>query len=133
MRQLALAAFVLACLCLAPPARALEYCDNVKEPGKRMACLQERISSLEEKLLALSNQIVDLRNALKQKLEASNVYKLQHMGQMACLGVSEDDKDKDKDKDKPKDVDLQGCDHPDAWKLLPGSQRPGREEKKKKE
>jgi hypothetical protein len=104
------------------PAEALEFCDKIKEPDKRMACLQERISSLEETLLALSNQVVDLRNGLRQKLDAASVYKVQHVGQVSCLGFSE----------KDKAVDMQSCDHPDSWKLLPGSQKPGKEGKKQK-
>jgi hypothetical protein len=123
MRALAatVIAFMLAGAASAP-AEALEFCDNIKEPDKRMACLQERISSLEETLLALSNQVVDLRNALRQKLDADAVYKLQQVAEVVCLGIS----------GKDRTLDLQSCDHPDSWKLLPGGQKPGKEDKKKK-
>jgi hypothetical protein len=104
------------------PAEALEFCDKIKEPDKRMACLQERISSLEETLLALSNQVVDLRNGLRQKLDADAVYKLQQVAEVVCLGIS----------GKERTLDLQSCDHPDSWKLLPGAQKPGKEGKKQK-
>jgi hypothetical protein len=119
----ALAAIVTAFLfaSAAVPAQALEFCDKIKEPDKRMACLQERISHLEESMLALSNQVVDLRNALKQKLDADAVYKLQQVAEVVCLGIS----------GKENTLDLQSCDHPDSWKLLPGGQKPGKEGKKK--
>lgn len=103
------------------PALALEFCDKIQEPDKRMACLQEHISHLEESLLALSTQVTDLRNALKLKLDADAVYKWQHVGQGTCLGFS----------GKEEGVDLQSCDHPDSWKLLRGSQKPKDAVKKK--
>ena len=123
MRALAatVIAFILACAS-ASPAEALEFCDKIAEPNKRMACLQERISHLEESLLALSNQVVDLRNALRQKLDADAVYKLQQVAEVVCLGIS----------GKDRTLDLQSCDHPDSWKLLPGAQKPGKADKKKK-
>jgi hypothetical protein len=120
----ALAAIVIAFLSAlaAAPAQALEFCDKIKEPDKRMACLQERISHLEESMLALSNQVVDLRNALKQKLDTAGVFKWQQVGQGQCLGYSEGEKA----------IVLKDCDHPDSWKLLPGGQKPGKDAVKKK-
>jgi hypothetical protein len=115
-------ALILVALCLfgvASPARALgtlQFCDNVTNPGERMACLQAHISNLEETLLTLNNRIITLEKALDEKLSADGVYKLQHVGRGFCLGVASEDT-------APK---LASCDEPDSWKLLTGSQRPGR-------
>ncbi len=114
-------ALILVALCLfgvASPARALgtlQFCDNIANPGERMACLQAHISNLEETLLTLNNRIITLEKALDEKLSADSVYKLQHVGRGACLVVSSGDAG-------PK---LASCDEPDSWKLLTGSQRPG--------
>ncbi len=115
-------ALILVAFCLfgvASPARALgtlQFCDNIANPGERMACLQAHISNLEETLLTLNNRIITLEKALDEKLSADSVYKLQHVGRGACLVVSGGDAG-------PK---LASCDEPDSWKLLTGSQRPGR-------
>ena len=115
-------ALILVALCLfgiASPARALgtlQFCDNITNPGERMACLQAHISNLEETLLTLNNRIITLEKALDEKLSADGVYKLQHVGRGFCLGVASGDT-------APK---LASCDEPDSWKLLTGSQRPGR-------
>lgn len=113
-------ALILVAFCLfASPARALgtlQFCDNIANPGERMACLQAHISNLEEILLTLNNRIITLEKALDEKLSADSVYKLQHVGRGACLVVSGGDAG-------PK---LASCDEPDSWKLLTGSQRPGR-------
>jgi hypothetical protein len=108
---------------LGGPARALEFCDKIPELEKRLVCLQEHISVIEEKLLAMSTQITDLRNALRGKLDAEAVYKLQQVGVGTCLGASGE-------KGAP---GLQSCNSPDSWKLLPGSQKPGAEAKKQQE
>jgi hypothetical protein len=115
-------ALILVAFCLfgvASPARALgtlQFCDNITTPGERMACLQAHISNLEETLLTLNNRIITLEKALDEKLSADSVYKLQHVSRGACLVVSGGDP-------APK---LASCDEPDSWKLLTGSQRPGR-------
>jgi len=113
-------ALILVALCLfglASPARALgtlKFCDNIPNPGERMACLQAHISNLEETLLTLNNRIVTLEKALEGKLDADSVYKLQHVGIGACLGVASGDAG----------LKIVSCDQPDSWKLLTGSQRP---------
>jgi len=115
-------ALILVALCLfgvTSPARALgtlKFCDNIADPGARMACLQEHISNLEETLLTLNNRIITLEKALEGKLGADGVYKLQHVGRGYCLGVAGGEAG-------PK---LASCDNPDSWKLLTGSQKPGR-------
>ncbi len=115
-------AFILVALCLfgvTSPARALgtlKFCDNISDPGERMVCLQAHISNLEETLLTLNNRIITLEKALEGKLAADGVYKLQHVGRGYCLGVAGRDA-------VPK---LASCDQPDSWKLLTGSQKPGR-------
>jgi hypothetical protein len=120
-------ALILAALCLfgvASPARALEtlkFCDNIANPGERMACLQAHISNLEETLLTLNNRIITLEKVLEGKLGADGVYKLQHVGRGFCLGVASGDT-------APK---LASCDEPDSWKLLTGSQKPGRAAKER--
>jgi hypothetical protein len=118
-------ALILVAFCLfgvASPARALgtlQFCDNIANPGERMACLQAHISNLEETLLTLSNRIITLEKALDEKLSADSVYKLQHVGIGACLGVAGADAG----------LKIVSCDEPDSWKLLTGSQRPGRAKK----
>jgi hypothetical protein len=113
-------ALILVALCLfgvASPARALgtlKFCDNIPNPGERMACLQAHISNLEETLLTLNNRIITLEKALEGKLDADSVYKLQHVGMGACLGVASGDAG----------LKIVSCDQPDSWKLLTGSQRP---------
>lgn len=118
-------ALILVALCLfgvPSPARALgtlKFCDNISDPGERMICLQAHISNLEETLLTLNNRIVTLEKALEGKLGADGVYKLQHVGRGYCLGVAGGEAG-------PK---LASCDKPDSWKLLTGSQKPGRKAK----
>jgi hypothetical protein len=115
-------ALILVALCLfgvTAPARALgtlKFCDNISDPGERMVCLQAHISNLEETLLTLNNRIITLEKALEGKLAADGVYKMQHVGRAACLAVASGDA-------SPK---LASCDQPDSWKLLTGSQKPGR-------
>lgn len=123
MRALAVVLFSVCFLGVAPPARALEFCDKIADLEKRLVCLQEHITVIEEKLLGMSNHIIDLRNALKTKLGAESVYKLQQVGIGSCLGVLAENKG----------PGLQSCNGPDAWKLLPGSQKPGAEAKKQKD
>jgi len=118
-------AFILVALCLfgvTSLARALgtlQFCDNISDPGERMACLQAHISNLEETLLTLNNRIITLEKALEGKLDADSVYKLQHVGIGACVGVASGDAG----------LKIVSCDEPDSWKLLTGSQRPGRAKK----
>jgi hypothetical protein len=76
--------------------------------------LQAHISNLEETLLTLNNRIITLEKALEGKLDADSVYKLQHVGMGACLGVASGDAG----------LKIVSCDQPDSWKLLAGSQRP---------
>ncbi len=108
---------------LSGPARALEFCDKIADLEKRLVCLQEHISVIEEKLLGMSTQLTDLRNAVRQKLDAEAVYKWQYVVKGTCLGFSAE----------AKGVVMQPCSGPDSWKLLPGSQKPGPEAKKQKE
>jgi hypothetical protein len=102
------------------PAQALgdlQNCDAIKDAGQRMACLYAHIAHLEQTLLSLSTDIVDLRHALKEKLDANTVYKLQYVGRGSCLNFV--------DNNKP--VMMASCDHPDSWKLVRGTQSPGKE------
>jgi hypothetical protein len=108
---------------LSGAARALEFCDKIADLEKRLVCLQEHISVIEEKLLGMSTQLTDLRNAVRQKLDAEAVYKWQYVAKGTCLGYS----------DQAKGVVMQPCTGPDSWKLLPGSQKPGPEAKKQAE
>jgi len=113
---------IIASLCgiaAATPARALEElqdCDAIKDAGNRMACLQAHIAHLEQTLLSLSTELVDIRHELKLKLAADDVYKLQYVGKGSCLGFA--------DSDKP--PVFATCDRPDSWKLVRGSQLPGK-------
>ena len=93
----------------------MKFCDNIPNPGERMVCLQAHISNLEETLLTLNNRIITLEKALEGKLDADSVYKLQHVGRGACLGVGSGDAG----------LKIVSCDQPDSWKLLTGSQKPG--------
>jgi hypothetical protein len=120
MRMLGgLVATTLCALAAATPARALgdlQNCDAIKDAGQRMACLQAHIAHLEQTLLSLNSDLVDLQHELKEKLSVNSAYKLQYVGRGTCLGYA--------DKDKP--PIFVGCDHPDSWKLVRGSQSPGR-------
>lgn len=101
----------------AAPARAIEElknCDDIKDAGSRMACLQAHISHLEETLLSLSGEVVDLRHALRETLRAGAVYKLQYVGGGGCLGFAAPD--------QPPVIAT--CDRPDSWKLVLGAQTP---------
>ena len=101
----------------AAPARAIEElknCDDIKDAGSRMACLQAHISHLEETLLSLSGEVVDLRHALNETLRAGAVYKLQYVGGGGCLGFAAPD--------QPPVIAT--CDRPDSWKLVLGAQTP---------
>jgi hypothetical protein len=117
-----LGGLIIASLCAiaaATPARAIEElqdCDVNKDAGNRMACLQAHISHLEQTLLSLSTELVDIRHELKEKLAADGVYKLQYVGNGNCLGFA--------DNDKPPVFGT--CDRPDSWKLVRGSQLPGK-------
>jgi hypothetical protein len=102
------------------PAHALgdlKNCDAIANAGERMACLYAHIAHLEQTLLSLSTDIVDLRHELKEKLDASSVYKLQYVGRGSCLNFA--------DNNKP--PVMASCDHPDSWKLVRGTQSPGKE------
>jgi hypothetical protein len=102
------------------PARALgdlNNCDAIANAGERMACLYAHIAHLEQTLLSLSTDIVDLRHELKEKLSADGVYKLQYVGRGSCLNFA--------DNNKP--PTMASCDHPDSWKLVRGTQSPGKE------
>ncbi len=102
------------------PAHALgdlKNCDAIANAGERMACLYAHIQHLEQTLLSLSTDIVDLRHELKEKLAADGVYKLQYVGRGSCLNFA--------DNNKP--PTMASCDHPDSWKLVRGSQTPGKE------
>ena len=107
----------LCALAATTPARAfgdLQNCDAIKDAGERMACLYAHIAHLEQTLLSFSTDITDLRRALKEKLDANGVYKLQYVGKGSCLGYV--------DNDKP--PVFASCDRPDSWKLARGSQSP---------
>ena len=118
-----LGAIIVTTLCASfavTPAQALgdlQNCDAIKDAGQRMACLYAHIAHLEQTLLSLSTDIVDLRHALKEKLDANTVYKLQYVGRGSCLNFV--------DNNKP--VMMASCDHPDSWKLVRGTQSPGSE------
>jgi hypothetical protein len=102
------------------PAHALgdlKNCDAIANAGERMACLYAHIQHLEQTLLSLSTDIVDLRHELKEKLNADGAYKLQYVGRGSCLNFT--------DNNKP--PTMASCDHPDSWKLVRGSQTPGKE------
>ena len=104
----------------ATPARALgnlQNCDAIANVGERMACLYAHIAHLEQTLLSLSTDVVDLRHELKEKLSADSVYKLQYVGRGNCLVFA--------DNNKP--PVMANCDRPDSWKLVRGSQSPGKE------
>ena len=107
----------LCALAAATPARAfgdLQNCDAITDAGQRMTCLYAHIAHLEQTLLSFSTDITDLRRALKEKVDANGVYKLQYVGKGTCLGYA--------DNDKP--PVFQSCDRPDSWKLARGSQSP---------
>lgn len=117
MRRLGITVTALCALAAATPARAfgdLQNCDAIKDAGERMTCLYAHIAHLEQTLLSFSTDITDLRRALKEKLDANGVYKLQYVGKGNCLGYV--------DKDKP--PAFASCDRPDSWKLARGSQSP---------
>ena len=107
----------LCALAAATPARAfgdLQNCDAIKDAGQRMTCLYAHIAHLEQTLLSFSTDITDLRRALKEKLDANGVYKLQYVGKGSCLGYVGNDKP----------PAFASCDRPDSWKLARGSQSP---------
>jgi hypothetical protein len=116
-----LGGLMIASLCAiaaATPARAVEElqdCDDIKDGGNRMVCLQAHIAHLEQTLLSLNTELVDIRHKLKEKLAADEVYKLQYVGKSSCLGFA--------DNDKP--PVFASCDRPDSWKLMRGSQLAG--------
>jgi hypothetical protein len=117
MRRLAIIVTALCAFAAASPARAfgdLQNCDAVQDPNERMKCLYAHIAHLEQTLLSFSSDITDLRHALKEKLDANGVYKLQYVGKGTCLGYV--------DNDKP--PVFGSCDRPDSWKLARGSQSP---------
>jgi hypothetical protein len=119
MRKLVIAVTALVALGGAGPARAfgdLPNCDAIPDTNARMTCLYAHIAHLEQTLLSFSTDITDLRRALKEKLDANGVYKLQYVGKGTCLGYV--------DNDKP--PQLAGCDRPDSWKLARGSQSPAK-------
>jgi hypothetical protein len=116
MRRLGITVTALCVLAAVTPARAfgdLQNCDAIKDAGQRMTCLYAHISHLEQTLLSFSTDITDLRRALKEKLDANGVYKLQYVGKGTCLGYVEN-----------KPPQLASCDRPDSWKLARGSQSP---------
>ena len=117
MRRLGITVTALCALAAVTPARAfgdLQNCDAIKDTGQRMTCLYAHIAHLEQTLLSFSTDITDLRRALKEKLDANGVYKLQYVGKGSCLGYV--------DNDKP--PAFASCDRPDSWKLARGSQSP---------
>jgi hypothetical protein len=117
----AIASVIVMALCVAAaarPAAALEElknCDGIPDAGQRMACMQAHIAHLEETLLSLSTEIVDLKHALKERLAAAEVYKLEYVGKSFCLGFAGDNQP----------PTMQSCDQPDSWKLRLGAQTPG--------
>lgn len=116
MRRLGIIVTALCALAGATPALAfgdLQNCDAIKDAGQRMTCLYAHIAHLEQTLLSFSTDITDLRRALKEKLDANGVYKLQYVGKGTCLGYFEN-----------KPPQLASCDRPDSWKLARGSQSP---------
>ena len=117
MRRLAITVTAFCALAATTPARAfgdLQNCDAIKDAGERMTCLYAHIAHLEQTLLSFSTDITDLRRALKEKLDANSVYKLQYVGKGTCLGYA--------DSDRP--PVFQSCDRPDSWKFARGSQSP---------
>ena len=95
MRRLGIIVTALCALAAATPARAfgdLQNCDAIKDAGERMTCLYAHIAHLEQTLLSFSTDITDLRRALKEKLDANGVYKLQYVGKGTCLGYADNDK-----------------------------------------
>jgi hypothetical protein len=121
MRRLGAIIIITFCASVAAtPAHALgdlKNCDAIANAGERMACLYAHIAHLEQTLLSLSTDIVDLRHELKEKLDANSVYKLQYVGRGSCLNFT--------DNNKP--PVMASCDHPDSWKLVRGTQSPGKE------
>jgi hypothetical protein len=121
----AFATIILMSLCViaaARPAAALEElknCDGIPDAAQRMACMQAHIAHLEETLLSLNTEIVDLKHALKERLAAGDVYKLEYVGRSFCLGFAGDNQP----------PTMQSCDQPDSWKLRLGAQRPGSDTK----
>ena len=101
MHRLVITVTALCALAAATPARAfgdLQNCDAIKDAGERMTCLYAHIAHLEQTLLSFSTDITDLRRALKEKVDANGVYKLQYVGkgnlprlcrQRQAAGVSE--------------------------------------------
>ena len=117
MRRLVITVTALCALAAATPAHAfgdLQNCDAIKDAGERMTCLYAHIAHLEQTLLSFSTDITDLRRALKEKVDANGVYKLQYVGKGSCLAYV--------DNDKP--PVFASCDRPDSWKLARGSQSP---------
>ena len=95
MRRLVITVTALCALAAATPARAfgdLQNCDAIKDAGERMTCLYAHIAHLEQTLLSFSTDITDLRRALKEKVDANGVYKLQYVGKGTCLGYADNDK-----------------------------------------
>jgi hypothetical protein len=121
MRRLGAIIIITFCASVAAtPAHALgdlKNCDAIADAGERMACLYAHIQHLEQTLLSLSTDIIDLRHELKEKLNADGAYKLQYVGRGSCLNFT--------DNNKP--PTMASCDHPDSWKLVRGSQSPGKE------
>jgi hypothetical protein len=111
---------IIASLCAIVPVtpacavEELQDCDDIKDAGNRMICLQAHIAHLEQTLLRLNTELVDIRHELQEKLAADEVYKLQYVGKRRCLGFA--------DNDKP--PVFASCDRPDSWKLMRGSQLP---------
>ena len=119
MRSLGTIIIALCALAATSPARALgdlKNCDAIQNAGERMSCLYAHITHLEQTLLSLSTDITDLRHALKDKLDAKGVYKLQYVGKGSCLIYAE--------RDKP--PVFASCDRPDSWKFVRGSQSPAK-------
>ena len=117
MRRLAITVTAFCALAATTPARAfgdLQNCDAIKDAGERMTCLYAHIAHLEQTLLSFSTDITDLRRALKEKLDANSVYKLQYVGKGTCLGYA--------DSDKPPVFRVATA--PNSWKLARGSQSP---------
>jgi hypothetical protein len=117
MPRLAIIVTALCALAATTPARALgdlKNCNAIADTNERMTCLYSHIAHLEQTLLSLSTDITDLRHALRDKLDAKGVYKLQYVGKGNCLTYAE--------RDRP--PALASCDRPDSWKLVRGSQSP---------
>jgi len=107
--------YAIACARPAAAVEELKSCNGIQDAAQRMACLQAHVSHLEQTLLNLDAEIVDLKHELKTKLAATEEYKLQYVGKGSCLGFSADNQP----------PAMKTCDHPDSWKLVPGSQTPG--------